>query len=149
MVSEIQLSHSRLSAFDRGLPDKNDQFVKKFLNIVSREISKILSFRTIIGFRSSIVLIVRSARILFKRIQKVIVPFERPRYDSGTTISRTTTISSISITTVSSYRLSDTFTHQISLTLRSSSQKETIYTTTNDRLSSLVDYTNNHRLTAR
>lgn len=118
MVSEIQLSHSRLSAFDRGLPDKNDQFVKKFLNIVSREISKILSFRTIIGFRSSIVLIVRSARILFKRIQKVIVPFERPRYDSGTTISRTTTISSISITTVflriDSPTLSRTKSHSLS-----------------------------------
>lgn len=43
------------------------------------------------------------------------------------------------------YRLSDTLTHQISFTLRYSSQKKTIYTTTNDRLSSLVDYTNNHR----
>lgn len=35
-----------------------------------------------------------------KKIQKVIVPFERPYYDSGTTIHRTTTISSIPITTV-------------------------------------------------
>lgn len=70
MVSEIRLSHSRLPAFDRGLFDKNDQFVKKIFNVVSRKISKILSFRTIIGFRSWNVLIVRSARILFKKIQK-------------------------------------------------------------------------------
>ena len=43
------------------------------------------------------------------------------------------------------YRFSNTSTHQISLTLRYSSQKEAIYTTINDRLSSPVDYTNNHR----
>lgn len=146
MVSEIQLSHSRLSAFDRGLSDKNDQFVKKFFNIVSRKISKILSFRTIIGFR------------WYDRFDR---SFSSDFIQKDSKSHRSIGKTSLRLRNNDSsnhnnffdpnhhrfppYRLSNTFTHQISLTLRYSSQKETIYTTTNDRLSSLVDYTNNHR----
>lgn len=144
MVSEIRLSHSRLPAFDRGLFDKNDQFVKKFFNVVSRKISKILSFRTIIGFRSWNVLIVRSARILFKKIQEDSKSRRSIRKTSlrlrNNDSSNHDNFFDPNHHRFPPYRLCNTFTHQISsLTLRYSSQKETIYTTTNDRLSSLVD----------